>query len=88
MLKILEKQQKMTSEEASKQYPKCNYILTDVEVINGITKGIVYAISEEPSTLAELNTLEDKLKKEGKSTLIAGDYYPDCIFDYLKIEED
>lgn len=89
MFKELDKneQVQLTSLEAEKLYPKQKFLLIDTSYKNNIITGIIYAISEEPNTLKDLVLLEDKIQQSGRETFIGGDYYPNCMFDYLQIKE-
>lgn len=87
MSKIIDKQNQIavTSKQAKKLYPSCNYLLIDTVHYENTITGILYAISEEPNTLLNLVKLEQELQKQGHKTFIGGDYYPNCIFDYIQI---
>ncbi len=87
MLKIIDSNIPISTDEAYILYPKCNYLMIDTFFSKGRTIGKVYAISEEPGTLLALNRLDREKQIQGHKTLIGGDYYPDCLFDYLEIEE-
>lgn len=87
MLKIIDSNMPVSTDEAYKLYPKCNYLMIDTFFSKGRIIGKVYAVSEEPETLLDLNRLDREKQIQGHKTLIGGDYYPDCLFDYLEIEE-
>lgn len=90
MFKLLDKskQIELSVTDAEKLYPKQKFLLVDTKYENNTIAGVIYAISEEPSSLKDLVMLEDKMQEQGHTAFVGGDYYPNCVFDYLQIKEE
>lgn len=87
MLRILDKseQKYISFQEAEELYAGCNYLLIDTIHENGVMSGTIYAISEEPATLSELVSVEGEMQSQEHHAFVGGDYYPNCMYDYLQI---
>ncbi len=90
MIKVLDKskQFEISAADAERLYPKKKFLLIDTKYENNTIVGMMYAISEEPSSLKDLVMLEDKMQEHGHTAFVGGDYYPNCVFDYLQIKEE
>lgn len=88
MLKILDEKDRIEilATEIECLYPNKLVLLINMQDRDNECVGTVYALSEEPDTMKELVSIETDLQLQGVRTLVGGDYYSDCMYDYMKIE--
>ena len=75
MLKRVQNGQVLSLNTAREQYPKSKvlFLVSDMSDMSDI-KGSVFMVSEDDSSFNELCNENDKLRNQGKQTIIIGSY--------------
>lgn len=75
MLKKIDNNRILSINSAREQYPKSKilFLITDMSDMSDI-QGTVFMVSEDNTSFNELCDENDKLKEQGKQTIIIGSY--------------
>ena len=73
-LQIIDSKERKSCLEVENGYRNIQYLMINVENLNGDTSGMLYAVSKEPSTFGELVDLESRFQEQGIETIIGGEY--------------
>lgn len=80
-LQIIDSKERKSCLEVENGYRNIQYLMINVEDLDGDTSGMLYAISDEPSTFGELVDLENKFQEQGVETIIGGEYKSSIFTD-------
>lgn len=75
MLKILDEQVRRDAEEIRDKYPKCKFLLINIDITNlQNLDGNLYCISDSKASFSEICMMSKKFSKDGVYNIIMGDY--------------
>ena len=73
-LQIIDSKERKSCLDIENGYRNVQYLMINVEDLDGDTSGMLYAVSKEPSSFGELVDLENRFQEQGVVTIIGGEY--------------